>query len=57
MGVLHTVQVDLGPRSYPVYVGYGLLGRIGDLFRNHITAKKVAVVSDENVAGLYMEEV
>ena len=57
MGVLHTVQVDLGPRSYPVYVGYGLLGDLGKLFGRHVTGRKVAVVSDENVAGLYMEEV
>ena len=57
MGILHAVQVDLGPRSYPVYVGHGLLGDLGELFRRHVTGRKVAVVSDENVAELYMEEV
>lgn len=47
------VNVDLGERSYPIYVGRGLLHR-GDLLRPHIRASQVAVVSNDVVAPLYL---
>lgn len=48
------VEVDLGERSYPIYVGSGLLGRV-DLLRAHIRGRQVAVVSNDVVAPLYLQ--
>ena len=51
---MQTLNVDLGERSYPIYIGSGLLGN-GDLLKPHIHGKQVAVVSNETVAPLYLE--
>jgi 3-dehydroquinate synthase len=50
------LQVDLGARSYPIYIGSGLLGR-SELLRPHIPGQQVMVVSNETVAPLYLERV
>ena len=53
---LDTLTVDLGERSYPIYIGQNLLeGQ--DLYRQHISGNQVLVVSNETVAPLYMEKV
>ncbi len=57
MPILHTVHVDLGSRSYPVYIGHDILEEVGALFREHVPGRKIAVISDENVARLYLGEV
>lgn len=51
---LQTVDVCLGDRSYPIYIGQGLLNR-SDLLQQHIPGKKVLVVTNETVAPLYLE--
>ena len=51
---LQTVDVSLGDRSYPIYIGQGLLDR-SDLLQQHIPGKKVLVVTNETVAPLYLE--
>ncbi len=51
---MQTVQVDLGDRSYPIYIGHGLLGG-GDLLARHISGRQVAIVTNETVAPLYLE--
>lgn len=53
---MHSVLVDLGQRSYPIYIGDGLLGQT-DLLRRHIAGKQVAIVSNEVVAPLYLAAV
>lgn len=50
------LQVDLGQRTYPIYLGSGLLGQ-PDLFRKHIQCKKVLLVTDTVVAPLYLRTV
>jgi len=50
---MQTLSVALGDRSYPIHVGRGLLER-GDLVVPHLTQKRVAVVSNETVAPLYL---
>jgi len=50
------VNVDLGDRSYPVYIGENLLSQ-ADLLRRHINGKRVLVVSNEMVAPLYLNTV
>ena len=46
-----TVAVDLGDRSYDIHIGAGLLPRIGALINPVMKAKKLAVITDENVHG------
>jgi 3-dehydroquinate synthase len=53
---MNTLQVELGNRSYPIYIGSGILGQ-NDLYGRHIKAKQVLVVSDETVAPLYLDTV
>ncbi|MFD1179695.1 3-dehydroquinate synthase [Paenibacillus puldeungensis] len=56
---MRTLQVDLGERSYPIYIGGGLLGRAGEFFEQHGLAKKspVLIVTDDHVAPLYLDTV
>ena len=49
-----TLTLDLGERSYPIYIGPGLLGQ-GGLLRRHIPSRQVLIVSNETVAPLYLE--
>ena len=51
---MHTVNVSLGDRSYPIYIGRGLLDR-PELLQRHIPGKKVLVVTNETVAPLYLD--
>ena len=49
-----TVEVGLGARSYPIHIGSDLLDR-SDLVGPALAGNDVLVVSDENVAPLYLE--
>jgi 3-dehydroquinate synthase len=49
-----TLNVDLGDRSYPIYIGSGLLER-GELYRRHIPGRQVMVVTNETVGPLYLQ--
>lgn len=53
---MKTLVVDLGERSYPIYIGEGLLEH-GDLLRSHIFGHQVMIVTNETVAPLYMQSV
>lgn len=48
--------VDLGERSYPIYIGDQLLQQ-HDLLLKHIPGNSVLVVSNETVAPLYLDKV
>ena len=50
------LNVDLGERSYPIYIGVDLLGRT-DIYKNHIASKQVLVVSNVTVAPIYLDQV
>jgi len=52
-----TVTVRLGERSYPIYVGAGSLRELGDKLVAVNAGGKAAVVTNETVAGLYLEAV
>jgi len=56
MAVSHTVSVDLGERSYPIYIGSGLLQEPG-LLVNHIPGNSALIVTNTVVAPLYLEAV
>lgn len=49
-----TLSVELGDRSYPIYIDQGLLGN-AELIRPFIAGQQVMVVSNETVAPLYLE--
>lgn len=50
------VDVDLGNRSYPIYIGSGLLEQ-PDLLQRHVHGKRVLVVTNTTVAPLYLDKV
>lgn len=47
------VDVNLGDRSYPIYIGSGLLDN-GNLLRKHV-GKRVLVVTNTTIAPLYLD--
>ncbi len=46
--------VDLGDRSYPIYIGTGL-HRQAKLYERHVAGNQVMVVTNETIAPLYLE--
>jgi 3-dehydroquinate synthase len=52
---MRTVSVALGERSYPIHVGAGLL-RDASLILPRLAQKRVAVVTNETIAPLYLEQ-
>lgn len=53
---MQTMQVDLGDRSYPIYIGENLLSD-KELLLKHIRGNQVLVVTNETVAPLYLDRV
>ncbi len=51
---MNTVHVNLGARSYDVRIGQGLLARAGAEIAPLLRRKRVAIVTDETVAGLHL---
>lgn len=51
---MKSLTVDLGDRSYPIYIGKGILAD-GSLLLPHIKGSEVLVVSNETVAPLYLD--
>ncbi|MDP2560993.1 3-dehydroquinate synthase [Psychrobium sp. 1_MG-2023] len=49
------LNVQLGERSYPIYIGQQLLSN-SELLTRHIKAKKVMVITNTTVAELYLEQ-
>ena len=53
---METTTVNLGERSYPIFIGSGTLAMLGSLLQERqLTAKRVAVVTDTHVASHYQE--
>jgi 3-dehydroquinate synthase len=50
---MHELTVDLGDRSYPIYIGEHLLGEPRWL-QPHIPGKQVCIVTNETIAPLYL---
>ena len=53
---MHTLHVELGERSYPVYIGRDLLSD-PQLLAQHVGGSQVVVISNDTVAPLYIERV
>lgn len=52
---MNTLNVDLGPRSYPIYIGRSLLGR-PELVTPFIKGRQVMIVTNETIAPIYLEQ-
>ena len=53
---MRTLQVDLGERSYPIYIGAGILDTLGELSEKHGITRKSPhlIVTDDQVAPHYL---
>ena len=54
--LMHTLHVDLGERTYPIYIGRDLLSD-DSLLSQHVSGSQVVIISNETVAPLYVEKV
>ncbi|MCY4540954.1 MAG: 3-dehydroquinate synthase [Rhodobacteraceae bacterium] len=52
-----TIHVDLGSRSYDILIGQGLLDDIGNLVKPFTGRPRAVIVSEANVAPLYLDRV
>jgi len=51
-----TLEVSLGERAYPIYIGQGLLART-DLLRAFVKGQRALIVTNDVVAPLYLDAV
>ena len=51
---MQTLHIQLENRSYPIYIGEGLLSQI-KLIEPHLKQKHVAIVTNTTVAPLYLD--
>ncbi len=56
MPIQHSLEVDLGERSYPIRIGQQILGQ-GELIEPHIHGGSALIVSNDTVAPLYLDTV
>ncbi len=52
---MKSLHVDLGERSYPIYIGTDLLGR-AELVAPHVRGSQIMVVTNETVGPLYLKK-
>ncbi|MBW9065321.1 3-dehydroquinate synthase [Rhizobium herbae] len=50
-----TVRVDLGDRSYDILIGPGLIATAANEIASRLKGRRMAVITDEHVAPLYLE--
>lgn len=55
---MRELKVELGDRSYPIYIGQGIIEQIGDLFSKHGISKgsPMLVVTDTHVAEHHLPQ-
>ncbi|WP_223066632.1 3-dehydroquinate synthase [Paenibacillus caui] len=55
---MRTLNVNLGERSYPIYIGEGLLQKSAELIAQHGVSQKspLLIVTDDHVAPLYLSQ-
>ena len=53
---MRTLTVELGDRSYPIFIGPDLVDR-ADLYQPYVRGRQVMVVTNETVGPLYLERV
>ncbi len=53
---MKTLQLELGPRSYPIFIGADLIDKHA-LLTPYLPTAQVMIVSNETVAPLYLARV
>ena len=53
---METLHVDLADRSYPIFIGSGLLGN-PELIKPYIKGNSSAIVSNTTVAPIYIDSI
>ncbi|WP_350432395.1 3-dehydroquinate synthase [Shewanella sp. H8] len=53
---MQQIQVQLGDRSYPIYIGQDLMSD-SELFTRYLTHKKALIVSNDTIAPLYLKKI
>ena len=53
----NSLRVELGERSYDIVVDAGALGRLGELVKPVLPSPRVVIITDSDVAPLYLEKV
>lgn len=53
---MKTLNLNLGKKSHPIYIGQGLLNQ-PELLTQHISGKQVMIVSNTTVAPLYLDKI
>jgi len=53
---MQTLNVDLGERSYPIYIGKDLL-RQAELINPYVVGRQVMIVTNEIIAPLYLQQI
>mgnify|MGYP003042281677 CR=1 FL=1 len=51
---MQQLTIDLGPRSYPILIGEGLLSQ-RELMTRHIPARRLLIVTNPTVAALHLD--
>jgi 3-dehydroquinate synthase len=51
---MRSLEVDLGPRSYPIWIGEGLIAQAGERLRERLMSPKIMIVTNPVVAGHYL---
>jgi 3-dehydroquinate synthase len=54
---MRTITVDLGERSYPIYIGHPILNALADICTLHALPHRIAIITDKGVAPLYLREI
>ncbi|WP_394205584.1 3-dehydroquinate synthase [Shewanella waksmanii] len=49
------IQVELGERSYPIFIGRNLLEQ-GELFADYVQNKKLLIVTNDTIAPMYLDQ-
>ncbi len=53
---MKTLNLNLGEKSYPIYIGQNLLS-LGELLTQHIHGRQVMIVTNTTVAPLYLQKI
>lgn len=56
MHINYQLEVALDDRSYPIYIGTGLIGQ-ADLLAKHIVGQSAVIVTNSTVAPLYLDAI
>ncbi len=54
---MKTLRVELGDRSYPIWIGGGLMNSLAELLFDFLNGRSALLVTDSNVKELYAEQV